>query len=161
MHTRNEVFIRARFEDCLAAASEVERWPDILPHYRWVKFLRKDGPGAGLVEMAAWRSFGPLNYPVWWVSEMRTDAGAGVVRYRHVDGITRGMDVEWILETQGPGTLVTIVHDWSGPPWPLIGRFAASAVIGPRFIHVVAERTLAGVRAAVESRVPPTAAGPA
>lgn len=155
MHTHNEVFIRAPLETCLAAASDVERWPAILSHYRWVTFKRKDGPGAGLVEMAAWRAFGPVKYPVWWVSEMRTDAAAGVVRYRHVDGITKGMDVEWILEAQGPGTRVSIVHDWPGPRWPLIGRLAARAVIGPWFIHVVADRTLAGVRAAVESEQPP------
>jgi hypothetical protein len=36
----------------------------------------------------------------------------------------------------------------------MIGPLAARAVIGPCFIHVVAERTLAGVRAAVESAGP-------
>jgi hypothetical protein len=84
---------------------------------------------------------------------MRTDAAAGFVRYEHVDGITTGMDVEWILEAQGEGTRVTIVHDWSGPGWPLIGSFAARRVIGPHFVHVVADRTLAGVRDAVETAV--------
>jgi hypothetical protein len=153
VHTHNEIFMRAPLDACLAAASDVERWSDRLPHYRRVRFRRKDGPGAGLVEMAAWRGFGPLKYPVWWVSEMRTDAAAGIVRYEHVDGITTGMDVEWILEAQGEGTRVTIVHDWSGPGWPLIGSFAARRVIGPHFVHVVADRTLAGVRDAVETAV--------
>lgn len=151
MHTRNEIFIRAPLEACLAAASDVERWPEILPHYRWVTFQRKDGPGAGRVEMAAWRKFGSLGYPVWWVSEMQTDRKAGIVRYHHVDGITTGMDVEWLFEETDAGTRVVIVHDWSGPRWPVIGGLAARRVIGPQFIHVVADRTLAGVRASVES----------
>jgi len=46
---------------------------------------------------------------------------------------------------------VTIVHDWPGPRWPLIGRAAASWVIGPVFIHGIASRTLAGIRRAVEA----------
>ncbi|HEX8244209.1 MAG TPA: SRPBCC family protein, partial [Longimicrobium sp.] len=40
--------------------ADVERWPEWLPHYRWVRFQRKDGFGTGLVEMAARRWFGPL-----------------------------------------------------------------------------------------------------
>jgi hypothetical protein len=46
---------------------------------------------------------------------------------------------------------VTIVHDWTGPGWPLIGTLAASWVIGPVFIHGIASRTLAGIRRAVEA----------
>jgi hypothetical protein len=50
----------------------------------------------------------------------------------------------------GDETDVTIVHDWTGPGWPLIGGAAASWVIGPVFIHGIASRTLAGIRRAVE-----------
>ena len=42
-------------------------------------------------------------------------------------------------------TDVTIVHEWSGPRWPLIGGPAATWVIGPVFIHGIASRTLAGI----------------
>lgn len=156
MQTHNEILIRAPVEDCLAAAADVERWPEILPHYRRVTFVRKDGPGRGRVEMAAVRGFGPLPWPVWWESEMVTDREAAEVRYRHVDGITEGMDVVWRFEpvddgaADGPATRVVIVHDWSGPGWPLIGGFAARAVIGPHFVRVVADRTLRGIRRALE-----------
>lgn len=150
MHTRNEIFIDADPAACLAAAADVERWPEILPHYREVAFTRRDGDGSGRVMMRAFRHFGPIPYPVWWESEMETDMVARTVKYRHVGGLTTGMDVEWRLEPEGRGTRVTIVHDWIGPGWPLIGRLVARLIIGPHFIHVVAGRTLEGMKRAVE-----------
>jgi hypothetical protein len=152
MRTHNEVLVHAPLGDCVRAASDVESWPVILPHYRRVFFTRKDGPGRGRVRMEAYRHFGRLPYPIWWESEMVTHLDEAEVRYRHVDGITTRMDVLWKLEERGGGTHITILHEWDGPRWPLIGAFAARAVIGPRFIHVVAGRTLAGIKRAVEAR---------
>jgi ribosome-associated toxin RatA of RatAB toxin-antitoxin module len=146
MRTVDRLHMRAPAERVFRAAAEVERWPELLPHYRWVRMRERDAAGGGIVEMAAWRPFGPLRYPTWWVSEMRVDPAAHAVRYRHVDGVTRGMDVEWRLEPRGGGTDVTIVHEWSGPRWPLIRRPAAEWVIGPVFVHGIASRTLAGIR---------------
>jgi len=141
--------MRAPFERVFTAASAVERWPAILSHYRWVRRLE-----GNLVEMAAWRPFGPLKYPTWWVSEMTLDRGAGEIRYRHIRGITRGMNVVWRLVEvgggSGGGVDVEIVHTWDGPAWPFIGRLAADLVIGPVFIHGIASRTLAGIKSAVE-----------
>jgi ribosome-associated toxin RatA of RatAB toxin-antitoxin module len=149
MRTVDRIRIRAPTERVFEAAADVERWPEILPHYRWVRMLdRRDG--GGLVEMAAWRPFGMLNYPTWWVSEMRIDRGARAVHYRHVRGITTGMDVVWRMEPRGDQTEVTIVHDWTSPPWPPIGKAVARCVIGPVFIHGIASRTLAGIAKYVE-----------
>ena len=100
--------------------------------------------------MAAWRPFGPLKYPVWWVSEMTLDRPGSAIHYRHVRGITRGMSVTWKLVEVGGGVDVEIVHTWDGPRWPLIGRLAANLVIGPVFIHGVASRTLAGIKRSIE-----------
>jgi uncharacterized membrane protein len=146
MRTVDQIHVRAPFGRVFAAASEVERWPAILPHYRWVRRLE-----GSLVEMAAWRPFGPLRYPTWWVSEMTLDRAAGEIRYRHVRGITRGMDVVWRLVREGDGVAVEIVHTWTGPSWPLIGRLAADLVIGPVFIRGIASRTLAGIKRTVEA----------
>jgi len=49
------------------------------------------------------------------------------------------------------GVAVEIVHEWAGPPWPLVGRLAADAVIGPVFVHGIASRTLAGIRRRAEA----------
>ena len=151
MRTVDRLRIHAPFARVFAAASSVARWPAILPHYRWVRILND-----GLVEMAAWRPFarGLLKYPAWWVSEMTIDRPAGEIRYRHVRGITRGMQVAWRLVEVGGGSEgdvdVEIVHTWDGPAWPLVGRLAANLVIGPVFIHGIATRTLAGIKRAVE-----------
>ena len=149
MRTIDRVRVRAPLQRVLQAAVDVEQWPRLLSHYRWVRMLERSGEG-GVVEMAAWRPFGMLRYPTWWVSEMQVDRPAAAVRYRHVRGITRGMDVEWRLRSSGGDTEVEIVHEWTGPPWPLIGRAAASLVIGPVFIHGIASRTLAGLDRHVE-----------
>ena len=149
MRTVDQIRMRAPLARVLEAAVEVERWPTLLSHYRWVRMLERQGDG-GLVEMAAWRPFGRLRYPTWWVSEMWVDRGAAEVHYRHVRGITTGMDVVWRIEPVEGETNVTIVHQWTGPRWPLIGGAAADWVIGPVFIHGIASRTLAGIRHAVE-----------
>jgi ribosome-associated toxin RatA of RatAB toxin-antitoxin module len=153
MITHNEVVMEASPARCFEVAADVERWPEILSHYRWVRFQRRDGFGRGLVEMAARRMFGRAGYPVWWVSEMSVDESVPIVRYRHVKGITKGMAVEWRFHAAGDATRVEIVHDWPrGPGWPLVGRFAAKRVIGPIFIHHVAGMTLDGVKRAVEAK---------
>ena len=149
MRTVDHTRMRAPLARVLQAAVEVEAWPALLSHYRWVRMLERRGEG-GLVEMAAWRPFGPLRYPTWWVSEMWVDRGAAEVHYRHVRGITTGMDVVWRIQPVDGETDVSIVHDWTGPPWPLIGSAAARWIIGPVFIQGIASRTLAGIRRAVE-----------
>ena len=144
MRTVDEVTIRAPLADAFRAASDVERWPEILPHYRWVRFLERRDDG-GLVEMSANRPFGPVDWPTWWVSEMWIEPARHAVRYRHVRGITTGMEVEWQLRPSVAGVDVSIVHVWDGPAWPLIRRPAADWVIGPVFVHGIASRTLAGI----------------
>ena len=150
MRTVDRIRVHAPFARVFAAASTVARWPAFLPHYRWVRTLDD-----GLVEMAAWRPFarGLVKYPTWWVSEMTIDRPAGEIRYRHVRGVTAGMDVVWKIVEDGESARsvdVEIVHTWTGPTWPLIGRLAAELVIGPVFIHGIASRTLAGIKQAAE-----------
>jgi len=156
LRTVDEIVVRGSPEHCFGFGADVERWPEWLPHYRWVRFQRKDGFGTGLIEMAARRWFGPLPWPVWWVSEMSIDRARPAVIYRHVQGITTGMDVVWTFQELGDGTThVRIVHEWaSGPRWPLPGflrRWIGDTIIGPVFIHHVASRTLAGIKRAAES----------
>ncbi|HEV8357488.1 MAG TPA: SRPBCC family protein [Gemmatimonadales bacterium] len=151
MRTVDTLWMAAPPDRVFRRASEVERWPEILPHYRWVR-LREQRPGGGrLVEMAAWRPFGPLKWPAWWMSEMWVAPERREVRFRHVRGITAGMDVLWSVTPEGTGSRATIVHEWPGPAWPLIRRPAAAWVIGPVFVHGIATRTLAGIGRAAEA----------
>jgi ribosome-associated toxin RatA of RatAB toxin-antitoxin module len=149
VRTLDRLVVRASVERAFALATDVERWPILLRHYRWVRVLAREP--CTLVEMAAWRPFGPLRYPTWWVSEMTVDPERRLVRYRHVRGITTGMNVEWRVTPQENGVHLEIEHWWRGPRWPVIGGLAAALVIGPIFIHSIASRTLAGLKAAAEA----------
>ena len=147
----DEHIVAAPPEVCFRVAADVERWPIILPHYRWVRFRERNNFGHGVVEMAAWRPF-PANikYPTWWVSEMRVAEDEPAVYYKHIDGITRGMDVKWELLPYENGTFIRLYHTWKGPAWPLISTVAARWVILPHFVSAIAQRTLAGVARAAE-----------
>jgi hypothetical protein len=154
MTTIDEQVVRAPLETIFRIAADVEAWPSQLPHYRFVRMRERDGAGGGVVEMSANRPFGPVNWPTWWLSDMEVRPIGGTnspaIRFRHVGGITTGMDVEWSFAPVPSGTHVRILHVWNGPRWPLIRTFAATAVIGPIFIHGIASRTLAGLARAAE-----------
>lgn len=145
MTTTDELVVRASVADVFRVVAAVEEWPAHLAHYRWVRIRERAADGGGVVEMAANRPFGPFGWPAWWLSEMAVDHAAPSVRFRHIGGITTGMDVAWTFAPHPDGTRATLVHAWDGPPWPLIGVFAATHVIGPVFIHGIASRTLAGL----------------
>ena len=149
MRTVDERLVAADADRVFQAASDVERWPAILPHYRYVR-IEERRPGLTIVAMSANRPFGLLNWPTRWTSEMWVDEARREVRYRHIRGITTGMDVCWTVEPRGAATFVRIVHEWDGPRWPLIRGVAANLVIGPVFVHGIASRTLAGIARAVE-----------
>lgn len=154
MRVLDELVVRAPLQRIFALARNVERWPEHLSHYRFVRFARSDGDGGGVVEMSANRPFGPLMWPTWWRSDMQVidDARMCAVRFRHVAGVTRGMEVEWSFETTPVGTHVRVLHVWAGPQWPLVGTMAATTVIGPVFVHGIASRTLAGLARVAEAQ---------
>jgi hypothetical protein len=150
MRTVDEYVVRAPVNVIFELAVQVERWPELLPHYRFVRFRERSSDGGGIVEMAANRLFGPIPWPTWWCSEMRVDFDSPAIRFKHIGGITTGMDVEWQFHAVPNGTRARILHLWSGPSWPLIGGFAATSVIGPVFVQAIASRTLASLARAAE-----------
>lgn len=161
METIDRRLVRAPLTTIYELARDVERWPEHLSHYRYVRFREKDGSGGGVVEMSANRPFalGPeqkssavFNWPTWWLSEMEVISAKPAIRFRHIGGITKGMDVEWTFRESANATEVEIVHVWDGPRWPLVGIPAATLVIGPVFVHGIASRTLAGLAAVAERR---------
>lgn len=145
MTTVDERTVRAPLRTIFDLARRVEEWPALLPHYRSVRFRERRADGGGLVSMSANRPFGLVNWPTWWLSEMTVDRKTPLVRYRHVGGVTSGMDVEWSFRETPNGVHVRVVHVWDGPHWPGIGTFAATSVIGPVFVHGIAKRTLEGL----------------
>jgi ribosome-associated toxin RatA of RatAB toxin-antitoxin module len=158
METVDEQVVNARLNTIFDLARNVEAWPEHLSHYRFVRFRERRRDGGGIVEMSANRPFGVpftglrLNWPTWWLSEMMVNESAPSIRFRHIAGITKGMDVEWTFAPQSNGIHVRILHLWNGPRVPVVGRWAAQYVIGPIFIHGIASRTLAGLARVAESR---------
>lgn len=155
MQTLDRRTVRAPLRTIFDIARRVEHWPAHLPHYRFVRFHERfdvvDGiPSRGIVEMSAYRPFGPFGWPTWWKSEMVVDFQKPSIRFFHVGGVTKGMDVEWSFTPAGDNTEVEIRHVWSGPSVPLVGIVAATIVIGPVFVHGIAARTLEGLAAIAE-----------
>lgn len=150
MQTDNTVTMAGDLEVIVALAADIERWPEILPHYRWVTLLEGGGDHK-VVEMAARRGKIPLK---WRARQDIERAGpAPVIRYHHVWGVTKGMDVAWTFTPVANGYDVRIDHDFA-PRWPLVGRPVADHIIGPHFVGAVAGLTLNTIRGIVEGRDP-------
>ena len=145
MKSRLHQPMRAPFERIFPLAAAVERWPEILPHYRFVRPV-PDPNGERRFAMGARR--GPI--PVRWEAIQRPLADERRIEFVHTGGVTRGMWVEWRFEETPEGTDVSIEHRIH-LGWPLIGDFAARHVIGPQFIEAIAGRTLRRIRELAEA----------
>src|SRR5437899_11365943 len=96
--TENRIEIAGDPRRILELAWAVEDWPSWLPHYRWVRVLADDGTRR-TVEMAASRT----GWPVKWISQQWREAEGGRIYFRHVGGLSRGMEVEWRIERRETG----------------------------------------------------------
>lgn len=147
MHTETTTSINGPLPRIVQVAADVERWPEILPHYRWVTLL-EGGEDRKVVEMAASRGHIPLRWRA--VQEIDRSGTTPVISYHHIWGPTRGMDVAWTFAERRGGVEVAITHCFH-PPWPVIGPAVAERVIGPHFIEYVARRTLGTIKQIVEA----------
>src|SRR5918998_4528258 len=134
MHLENAVEMRGALDRIVELAGDVERWPEILPHYRWVTLL-EGGGDRKVVEMAARRD----RIPVKWraIQEIERSGPTPVITYRHIKGPTTGMVVAWTFEPKPDHVLVRIRHDFR-PPWPIVGGLIADRIIGPQFVGNIA-----------------------
>lgn len=146
MRTENVVEIRGELARIVQLAADVEAWPRILPHYRWVTLLGGGGDRK-IVEMAARRDWIPVKWRA--VQEIRRDGPTPVIAYRHIWGVTKGMEVAWTFEPRPDRVVVTIAHDFH-PRWPLVGDLLADRIIGPAFVGNIAGKTLATIKRIVE-----------
>src|SRR2546422_3436749 len=110
MVTVDRLVIRAPIDRAFQLAADVEHWPHILSHYRWVRFLDRPN-GGGTVEMAASPPFGLFRYPTRGGSGMTGARRPRATRYRDIRGITRQMEVVWRLVEGPDGVALTIVRE--------------------------------------------------
>jgi hypothetical protein len=147
MKTTNTITIRAPLPAIFAAASDLARWPDFLPHYRYNRFL-SPMPWGGIVKMSAVRS----GIPTTWVSIYRVDTEHCQLHFEHLRATlnaTRGMIVIWNFTETAQGVVVEISHELD-LRWPLIGGLVSKYIVGRFFIHHIATLTLAGLKRKVE-----------
>jgi ribosome-associated toxin RatA of RatAB toxin-antitoxin module len=126
------------------AAANLELWPRILPHYRYIRYLER-GSNRNVVVMAATRS----GIPVSWTSEQIIDRQRIEVRFRHLKAFTKGMRVVWTFQEVPTGVLVEIEHDLAFRVKILAP--IADKIIGDFFIHHVANKTLRYMKSYVEA----------
>jgi ribosome-associated toxin RatA of RatAB toxin-antitoxin module len=126
-------------------AANLELWPEILPHYRYIRFLERS-PNRNVVVMAAWRS----GIPISWTSEQIIDRDKCEIHFHHLKAWTKGMRVVWTFQETPDGVLVGIMHDLKFH----VNLFApvADKIIGDFFIHNIANKTLRCMKAYVETR---------
>jgi ribosome-associated toxin RatA of RatAB toxin-antitoxin module len=146
MDMTTRIQISADRDVVFVLAAAVEDWPKILPHYRWVRLLRDQGQRR-LVEMAASRD----GIPVRWTAIQELDLAERRITFRHVKGITRGMEVTWTLTPNEDGVLVEIWHGFD-PRWPLVPDALVSLVVGQFFVENIATKTLQRVKALAEEQ---------
>ncbi len=134
MNCETSILIRAPLPAIFAATSDLEHWPTVLPHYRWIRVLEHNG-NSMIVQMAARRGW----LPIQWTS--RFEAVNGELRFHHLKAFTRGMDVKWTFTQTKDGVLVRISHELNRWYAGLLARY---------FIEPVASRTLAAFKRHLE-----------
>ncbi len=144
MHKTNSIIMRAPKMSIFETAANLELWPKILPHYRYIRYLERS-PDRNVVVMAATRS----GIPISWTSEQVIDREKFKVHFHHLRALTKGMRVVWTFRETAPGVLVEIAHDLQFR----VNLFApiADKIIGDFFIHNIANKTLRCMKAYVET----------
>lgn len=144
MHKANSIIMHAPKMSIFETAADLDLWPKILPHYRYIHYLER-GPDRNIVVMAAVRS----GIPIKWTSEQIIDRERVEVRFHHLKAFTKGMRVVWTFTESPDGVLVEIVHDLQFRIPALAPVF--DPIIGDFFTHHVANKTLRCMKAYVEA----------
>ena len=131
-------------------ARRVERWERLLPHYARSRAVAAGSDGTLVIEFIARRTFVPflgLGLPVAWQARTWAEPEACRLRFVHVAGATKGMDVTWRIEPTQAGCRVSIEHLFR----PRLPGFAT--LVDRAFTRPIAGRTLATFKALAEALV--------
>ena len=127
--------MRAPKMSIFETAANLELWPKILPHYRYIHYLERS-PNRNIVVMAARRS----GIPIKWTSEEIIDRERVEIHFNHLKAFTKGMHVVWTFNETPDGVRVPFLAPIMEP------------IIGDFFISNVANKTLRCMKAYVEAR---------
>jgi ribosome-associated toxin RatA of RatAB toxin-antitoxin module len=132
-------------------AHDVTRWERLLPHYSRSRVVRREPDGSLVCDFVARRVIIPflgLGLPVTWRSRTWNEPATRRLRFRHLAGATRGMDVTWTIEPAGAGTRIEIEHVFR----PRVAAFAT--FVDRAFTRPIAGRTLATMRDLAQALAP-------
>src|SRR5579862_3146746 len=159
MHSTVWVDVGAPAELVFRLARDIERWPDLLPHYLRVRREAGRASDRQVLRMVAVRpSFGLAGFgpPVVWRARTWAEPDDLRLRFQHLGGVTAGMDVTWRIEPTAAGCHVSIEHaSRRRLPIPVLGQRLGDellpAFVDRCFTRPIAERTLATFKALAEA----------
>ena len=148
MRSSVSVEVRAPSNLVFELARDVERWPQLLPHYQSVHVLERHADKSISARMVAVRrTVGLLvpGIPVTWRARVWFDEDELRLRFRHRGGATNGMDVTWFIQPTASGCRVRIEHQFEPrvPGWAIL--------VDVLFVRPIARRTLAAFKAIAEA----------
>ncbi|MBA2253538.1 MAG: SRPBCC family protein [Chloroflexi bacterium] len=137
-------------------ARDITRWAELLPHYRRVTVhgRRDDRTTAQMVAVRPFRGESGPGIPVTWRAETWAEGGDPLdlrLRFLHIRGATRGMDVTWHIRPLGDGAEVVIEHRFRRD-LPLLGERLLPWFVDRFFTRPIAGRTLRRFKALAEAR---------
>ncbi len=157
MHSTIGIDVAAPPELVFGLARDVERWQWLLPHYARSRVRERRADGSLVTDFVARRPFIGvlgLGVPVAWRSRTWSEPATRRLRFLHVAGATRGMDVTWLIEPTATGCHIEIAHDFRA-------RVPGFATFVDRwFTRPIAGRTLATFKALAEALVDERPSGP-
>jgi ribosome-associated toxin RatA of RatAB toxin-antitoxin module len=153
MHSTIAIDIAAPADLVFALAGDVVRWERLLPHYAASRPVDHRPDGSVVVDFVARRPFPlvavlGLGIPVTWRARTWNEPAARRLRFVHVAGATKGMDVTWRIDPTDDGCHVAIDHEFR----PRIAPFAA--FVDRAFTRPIAGRTLGTFKAIAEAVAP-------
>ena len=144
MRTEISIDVAAPPRTVFDLARDITLWPTLLPHYRKVTVHSRNGDRV-TASMSAVRPVWKSGVPVGWRSEQwadDTDAADLRLRFVHLGGATRGMDVTWHIRPTQSGCRVTIEHDFQRR-LPILSEDLFPRVVDRLFVRPIAGLTLA------------------
>lgn len=145
MRTVHRVRIAAPLPVVFGLARDVESWTALLREYRWCRVLERS-PARLVFSMGGWIRL----WPARWTAVQEPRPEEHRITFRHLKGITKGMEVEWRFAPADGATDVALTHELV-MRWPLIGRLVGDHIVGPVYIDYIARKTLAAVKARAEA----------
>ena len=155
MRTSIGIDVNAPARRVFELAHDVRAWPRLLPHYRAAR-VTPATDGRVVASLVAVRPLGRdarFGVPVAWRAEQWAEADDPSdlrLRFRHLRGVTAGMDVTWHIRPTPRGCRVTIVHEFRRP-LPLVGDALLPRLVDRLFTRAIAGRTLRRFKALAEA----------